>query len=128
MVFLQQARLIGVLIVSSSPERGSNAEGRAVCLVLASVHIGTDSGLNKAHDACMASRSRWWTKRIRSGEALLRDTHVTLEDAPVQPGINAQTPNSMPRAEDDAESRARSPEFHDRPGSGKHTADRWFYF
>jgi hypothetical protein len=30
----------------------------------------------------------------------------------------------MPRAEDDAATRAHSPEFHDRPGSGKNTADR----
>ena len=51
-----------------------------------------------------------------------RDTHV--RDAPVGPGINAQTPDSMPRAEDDVATRAHSPEFHDRPGSGKLTADR----
>jgi hypothetical protein len=71
---------------------------------------------------------RWWTKRVRSNATLRKDTHVRLEDAPVQPGINARTPHSMPRAEDDSQSRARSPEFNDRPGSGKHTADRWFYF
>jgi len=53
-----------------------------------------------------------------------RDTHVRGKDAPVGPGINAQTPDSMPRAEDDAATRAHSPEFHDRPGSGKNTADR----
>lgn len=53
-----------------------------------------------------------------------KDTHVTKEDSPVRPGINAQTPDSMPRAEDDETTRAHSPEFHDRPGSGKHTADR----
>ena len=81
-----------------------------------------------AHDVDMASRSRWWTKRIRSDDVLRKDTHVTHDDAPVRPGINARTPDSMPRGEDDEESRARSPEFHDRPGSGKYTADRWFYF
>ncbi len=53
-----------------------------------------------------------------------KDTHATSEDCPVRPGINAQTPASMPRAEDDEATRANSPEFHDRPGSGKHTADR----
>ena len=53
-----------------------------------------------------------------------RDTHVTREGAPVLPGINAQTPATMPRAEDDEATRANSPDFHDRPGSGKHTADR----
>jgi hypothetical protein len=45
-------------------------------------------------------------------------------DSPVRPGIDAQTPSSMPRAEDDEDTRANSPEFHDRPGSGKHTANR----
>lgn len=53
-----------------------------------------------------------------------KDTHVTSAGSPVGAGINAQTPASMPRAEDDEATRARSPEFHDRPGSGKHTGDR----
>lgn len=52
------------------------------------------------------------------------DTHITKEQSPVRPGINAQTPATMPRAEDDAATRARSFEFHDRPGSGKHIANR----
>jgi len=30
----------------------------------------------------------------------------------------------MPRAEDDEATRAHSPDFNDRPGSGKYTADR----
>ena len=47
---------------------------------------------------------------------------------PVLPGINALTPATMPRAEDDEATRAHSPEFHDRPGSGKNTADRLKYF
>ncbi|HZI78787.1 MAG TPA: hypothetical protein VFD69_04720 [Vicinamibacterales bacterium] len=55
------------------------------------------------------------------------DTHVTHTSA-VRPGINAQTPGTMPRAEDDEATRAHSPEFHDRPGSGKNTADRLKYF
>ena len=59
-----------------------------------------------------------------AGTTPRKDTHVTKEDSPVRPGINAQTPSTMPRAEDDTETRAHSPEFHDRPGSGKHTADR----
>jgi hypothetical protein len=53
-----------------------------------------------------------------------KDTHITSEQAPDRPGIDSQTPGSMARAEDDALTRARSPEFHDRPGSGRHTADR----
>ena len=57
-----------------------------------------------------------------------KDTHVTKEDSPVLPGIDAQTPGSMPRAEDDASTWANSREFHDRPGSGKYTADRQRYF
>jgi hypothetical protein len=56
------------------------------------------------------------------------DTHVTHDDAPVLPGINAQTPGTMPRAEDDEATRAGSPDFHDRPGSGRYTADRLRYF
>ena len=53
---------------------------------------------------------------------------TSLGVAPVLPGINAQTPGTMPRAEDDEATRASSPEFHDRPGSGRHTADRLKYF
>ena len=53
-----------------------------------------------------------------------KDTHITAEQAPDRPGIDAQLPNTMPRAEDDVLTRARSPEFHDRPGSGRHVADR----
>jgi hypothetical protein len=58
----------------------------------------------------------------------LRDTHVTHTHAPVLPGISPQTPATMPRAEDDEATRARSPEFHDRPGSGRNAADRLKYF
>jgi hypothetical protein len=37
-------------------------------------------------------------------------------------------PNSMPRGEDDAITRAGSPEFHDRRGSGRYIAERQFEF
>ena len=57
-----------------------------------------------------------------------RDTHVTRENAPERPGINAQTPSSMPRSEDDEATLANSPAFHDRPGSGRLIADRQKYF
>lgn len=70
----------------------------------------------------------WWANLSGPNATMRKDTHVAHEDAPVRPGINAQTPNSMPRAEDDDATRAHSPEFHDRPGSGKHTADRRIYF
>ena len=53
-----------------------------------------------------------------------KDTHVTKDDSPVGVGIDAQDPDSMPRAEDDDVTRARSPAFHDPPGSGKNIADR----
>ena len=43
--------------------------------------------------------------------------HAPGEDGPP---ISPLDPSSMPRAEDDAESMANSPEFHDQPGSGKH--------
>lgn len=42
-------------------------------------------------------------------------TTITPDEAPA---IDAQNPDSMPRAEDDERVRARSPEFHDQPGSG----------
>ena len=69
----------------------------------------------------------WWT-RVAARPDPHADTHVRLEDAPVRPGISPGTPGSMPRAEDDANTWALSPEFHDRPGSGKHTADRLKFF
>jgi hypothetical protein len=59
---------------------------------------------------------------------LRHDTHVTHEQSPVGAGVGTQAPSSMPRAEDDVATRAGSPEFHDRPGSGKHTADRMRYY
>jgi hypothetical protein len=52
------------------------------------------------------------------------DPHVTRQDTPVLPGVDAQDPDSMPRAEDDEVTRQHSPEFHDRPGSGSNIADR----
>jgi hypothetical protein len=57
-----------------------------------------------------------------------KNRYVTLEDAPVLPGISPQSPGRMPRAEDDEATRAHSPDFNDRPGSGKHTADRLRFF
>jgi len=45
------------------------------------------------------------------------DPHVTKEESPEGRGVNAQTPDTMPRAEDDDTTRAHSPAFHDRPGS-----------
>ena len=50
----------------------------------------------------------------------LPDTPAShIGNAPLKPvteGINPQNPSTMPRAEDDEETRANSPEFHDRPG------------
>jgi hypothetical protein len=43
-------------------------------------------------------------------------THAPGEDGPP---ISPLDPSSMPRGEDDAETMANSPEFHDVPGSGK---------
>ncbi|HUE89708.1 MAG TPA: hypothetical protein VMO26_26835 [Vicinamibacterales bacterium] len=57
-----------------------------------------------------------------------RDTHVTREQSPLRIGIAPQMPGSMPRAEDDAATREKSPAFHDSPGSGNGTAVRHFYF
>ena len=57
-----------------------------------------------------------------------RDTHVTHEQSPVRIGIDAQMPNSMPRAEDDIITRAGSRDLHDQPGSGGNTARRQLFF
>lgn len=65
-----------------------------------------------------------YARIVDSDTTTRKDPHVTKQGSPEGPGINAQTPSSMPRAEDDEATRAHSPEFHDRPGSGKHTADR----
>jgi hypothetical protein len=57
-------------------------------------------------------------------------TKIAVEDAQTphaeegQRGIDAQDPDRMPRAEDDERTRANSPEFHDRPGSGKYITPR----
>ena len=74
------------------------------------------------------TRRKWWTNRAETIALARRDTQVKPEDSPVRPGINAQTPNSMPRGEDDDQTRAHSPEFHDRPGSGRYTSERQTYF
>lgn len=57
-----------------------------------------------------------------------RDTHVTHEQSPVRAGIDAQMPNSMPRAEDDGITRAGSRDVHDQKGSGGNTACRHLFF
>ena len=47
--------------------------------------------------------------------------HKNREDAGDLAGINPREPSSMPRGEDDAKTRAESPEYHDRtdmPGAG----------
>ena len=69
------------------------------------------------------------TARIALADAVpRRDTQVRDSGSLVLPGISPLTPGTMPRAEDDEATRANSPEFHDRPGSGKNTADRLKYF
>lgn len=42
------------------------------------------------------------------------DHHPVDESDNEEPGIMPQKPSSMPRAEDDDETRANSPEYHDR--------------
>jgi hypothetical protein len=51
-----------------------------------------------------------------------RPSRLADGDAPDNDGkpIGLHDPSSMPRAEDDETVRRRSPEFHDRPGSGKY--------
>jgi hypothetical protein len=76
----------------------------------------------------MMTASRRLARTVEQKTTAPKDTHITHDEAPVRPGINAQTPSTMPRGEDDDATRAHSPEFHDRPGSGKHTADRMKVF
>lgn len=79
----------------------------------------------------MTRLARIWRprNRRRAPETVARrDTHITREQSPLQIGISPQMPGSMPRAEDDAATRERSPSFHDQPGSGKDTSTRHFYF
>ena len=45
------------------------------------------------------------------------NAHKTRTPAPDPEGINPRDTSSMPRGEDDNETRARSAEFHDRPGA-----------
>lgn len=76
----------------------------------------------------MPRTHKWWTRVVPADTAPHHDTHVSHEQAPVLRGISPQDPGSMPRAEDDADTLAHSPEFHDRPGSGRHTAERTKYY
>jgi hypothetical protein len=79
----------------------------------------------------MKRLARLWRRRDRrqiADAVPRRDTHVTQQQSPLQIGISPQMPASMPRYEDDAATRDRSPSFHDQPGSGKNTSTRHFYF
>jgi hypothetical protein len=76
----------------------------------------------------MVRSHKLMTTTVAPAPAAHKDTHVTKADAPVLPGISPQVPGSMPRAEDDAETLAHSRDFHDRPGSGRDTANRLKFF
>jgi hypothetical protein len=95
------------------------------------VHNHTQRKASTAHHPTMKTTSRTWrpARSRRSARSVPpRDTHITHAQSPQRIGIDAQVPNSMPRAEDDVATRAGSPEFHDRPGSGGDTAKRHFFF
>ena len=64
----------------------------------------------------------------RKSEGRRDDTHKTNAQAPIGAGIDAQLPNTMPRAEDDAITRAGNRDVHDPPGSGSDTARRQRFF
>ena len=75
---------------------------------------------------------RLWRRR-RSSQATtaavpLPETHLTLAQTPLRLGVDAQVPDRMPRGEDDEITRAGSREFHDRPGGGRDTTKREFFF
>ena len=77
----------------------------------------------------MTMTARFWRpRRPTTRTTPIKDTHLTPAQCPQGVGIDAQMPNSMPRAEDDVNSRAQSREYHDRPGSGGDTANRHRYF
>ena len=85
----------------------------------------------KARDSEIARREGALSANRRHPPALAAersDTHVTHAQSPVGIGIDAQMPDSMPRAEDDAMTRAGSRDFHDQPGSGGNTARRHLFF
>jgi hypothetical protein len=44
----------------------------------------------------------------------LSSAHKSTSPFPASEGINPRDTSSMPRAEDDEKTRAKSPEFHDR--------------
>jgi hypothetical protein len=48
----------------------------------------------------------------------LPTAHRSTSLFPVPDGINPRNPSSMPRGEDDSETLANSPEFHDRTDIG----------
>ena len=87
------------------------------------VRIGTAPVCTERHDGNMSRPSLFSPPRIDPAP-VRPDRHRTEADSPVRPGINPQTPDTMTRAEDDVTTRRNSPEFHDRPGSGKHIGDR----
>jgi hypothetical protein len=86
--------------------------------------LDDDGGPASSAESASADGAQPAITRAAKPSSPRKDTHLTPEDSPERPGIDAQRPSSMPRAEDDELTRARSPEFHDRPGSGQHTADR----
>lgn len=47
-------------------------------------------------------------------------SHESRPHKPEPEGITPQDPSTMPRGEEDDETRRNSPEFHDLPGAGWH--------
>ena len=88
-------------------------------------HATTEDQINEMESEGQAQPQ---ADEVDPGTRTREDTHVTKEDSPEGPGIDAQDPDRMPRAEDDEATRAHSPEFHDRPGSGKNIGERQRFF
>lgn len=76
-----------------------------------------DTAATAAHDELASVRGDWTAAPL-----LEAYTSIPLGDAVDNNDkpIGLHDPSSMPRAEDDPLVRERSPEFHDRPGSGKY--------
>ena len=76
-----------------------------------------DTAATNAYDECASERGDCTDVPADSAAAsAAAGDAVDNDDAP----IGLHDPSSMPRGEDDAAVREHSPEFHDRPGSGKH--------
>jgi hypothetical protein len=75
-----------------------------------------DTAATNAYDEFASERGDAIQEPTQAHSTVATGDAIDNDDAPIGP----HDPSSMPRAEDDAAVRERSPEFNDRPGSGKY--------